>query len=125
MVAKTWRQRTHRALRDGSCAPFYQAFHAWTSTSSVERYHHLVPPGQRLTVLVRPEVSPAPERKSAPMHKMSTERAREVKQALRGVLKVRSELRADPSQLVRAAPHLKLMNTKSKSIIQGQIGSYR
>jgi hypothetical protein len=59
------------------------------------------------------------------MHKMSTERARDVKQALRGVLKVRSEFMADPNQLVRAASDLELMNMKSKSIIQGQIGTYR
>jgi hypothetical protein len=77
------------------------------------------------TVLLRPEVSPAPESKSAPMHKMSTERARDVKQALRGVRQVHSEFRADPNQLVRAASDLKLMNMKSKSIIQGQIGTYR
>jgi hypothetical protein len=59
------------------------------------------------------------------MHKMSTERARDVKRALRGVLRVHSEFRADPNQLVRAALDLKLMNMKSKSIIQGQIGTYR
>jgi hypothetical protein len=59
------------------------------------------------------------------MHKMSTERARDVKQALRGVLRVHSEFRADPNQLVRAASDLELMNMKSKSMIQGQIGTYR
>jgi hypothetical protein len=59
------------------------------------------------------------------MHKMSTERARDVKQALRGVLQVHSEFMADPNQLVRAASDLELMNMKSKSIIQGQIGTYR
>jgi hypothetical protein len=32
---------------------------------------------------------------------------------------------ADPNQLVRAASDLELMNIKSKSIIQGQIGTYR
>jgi hypothetical protein len=88
-------------------------------------YRRFVPPGQSLTVLLRPEVLPAPERKSAPMHKMSTERARDVKQALRGVLKVRSEFRTGPNQLVRAASDLKLMNMKSKPITQGQVGTYR
>jgi hypothetical protein len=47
------------------------------------------------------------------MHKMSTERARTVKQLVMCVLRLRSDFMTDTRLLVRASSDLKLINVKS------------